>query len=403
MLVPQLLKHVVSVENVPLPTAEGRVQCRRGGCAGCCQREDVDHRTGRTRRAMGNICHHVPTRSAPSSPCACVVHALARLRPSEPFCADMRGSQREQGALAAGPRGVSQHGMHVLCKCNVERVDWWHLPPGHPPATARVGLWYIPVIFSPALNGMMGMVRTLLAAGAYPPRGYQALMRPGIDALARVARTTLAAPVGVHKPARICRRSNQREHLSTTMYTCALHCPCWPRQEPFDEAEIHVLTYMKCILESKVWSADALSQLQQLCMPVQRHRVAYVLSTSIFLRRNNFSSTLLRHASSMGENFRWLLQQGVCPQVGGSTSWPYYGWHEGSKHPGRPPEYCLLLCLTNPSLTTTNRRLLLACGAYPPAGSSFFRDQCRQWHAWHGRASRRRWLSLDQGIPLPDE
>jgi hypothetical protein len=133
-------------------------------------------------------------------------------------------------------------------------------------------------------------------------------------------------------------------------------CPCWPREELFDAAEMHILGVLK---DNMVYTTPAdysgafrgsfrgdlygnfLVALQGACASVRRSRLAYVLSTFVQIR-DLCSVTALQFLSTENEFAKWLLQVGVCPDMGlfhpryNGFRALYRGWDGGPRHPGRP-------------------------------------------------------------------
>jgi hypothetical protein len=174
-------------------------------------------------------------------------------------------------------------------------------------------------------------------------------------------------------------------------------CPCWPQAEPFDDAEMHVLTFLRdnmmaitCLESDSFWA-----KLQSLTQAVRCHRRAYVLSTFV---NYQFSVTLLGHVSSCTSHVQWLLDVGVCPNMGSAWSRPRVRtWTGGPVHPGRPAQTALCSPLDRAFVGDGTVKLLLLAGAYPVQTRRGVLPlpllRC-QWRAWHARASRRLWAAL---------
>jgi hypothetical protein len=189
-------------------------------------------------------------------------------------------------------------------------------------------------------------------------------------------------------------------------------CPCWPREQPFDASEIRVLTCIRNLLGTAVGSYHCRARFEEVkeaSTPVDRRRLSYVLSTSVrgYAVYSVYSQTLLTYVSYDKHFSEWVLNVGVCPNVGGSfqlSDGDYHGWQGGSLHPGRPPLRGLCLSLEYASCNDYSAvSRLMAYGAYPIATDRQQRgkrfkllrsDAQRQWYRWHARASRRQWLSV---------
>jgi hypothetical protein len=169
-------------------------------------------------------------------------------------------------------------------------------------------------------------------------------------------------------------------------------CPCWPQAEPFDAAELDLLDAMVAFVNHYGFWA----QIQAQALAVRPRRRGYVLSTIIGLKNTVCKRTLLGWVPYHKEKVEWLLDSGVCPNVSGAyRSTPV--WRVGNVHPGRPAQDDLYSPLQDAFTTPDIRGLLLAAGAYPGDSSATI-GQClfalqRQWHAWHGRSSRRLWAA----------
>jgi hypothetical protein len=172
-------------------------------------------------------------------------------------------------------------------------------------------------------------------------------------------------------------------------------CPCWPQTEPFDTAEMELLSAVReYISPPTCWNREACwLRIQERCQAVQPRRRAYVLSTLVTQDSGMYYSyTTLRRAVDNKVELEWLVNQGVCLNTAGVFSSSALGWTGGSAHPGRPSWNVLY----GPFLLTeawSVKGLLLGAGAYPPR-VSLLKDMSRHWHAWHARASRRLWAAL---------
>lgn len=178
-------------------------------------------------------------------------------------------------------------------------------------------------------------------------------------------------------------------------------CPCWPQAEPFDKAEMDLLTAMRSYVNSFGYDLPWTS-IQRGCVAVARHRRAYVMSTLLGSHHHaTCDVTLLGWVRYDYGKTQWLLNHGVCPNI----SWArrhleVRGWIEGPLHPGRPLQN--LLCpIVNLTPEMATKKLLLLAGAYPRADAAIAPALRRQWHAWHGRASRCVWARVLLDTPLP--
>lgn len=173
-------------------------------------------------------------------------------------------------------------------------------------------------------------------------------------------------------------------------------CPCWPRQEPFNDAEMDVLKTMQDMVMLSP-SRALWTRLQKGCLILRHHRVPYVLSTHVRHYVTRWSVTPLFYADCiLRDELEWLLGQGVCPNMTIVDDEHYAGWNAGPIHPGRPalrrPLFDRLRQM-KPSVDV----LLRAHGSYPMQSMLFSPEPAvslfqRQWQQWHGRASRRKWV-----------
>jgi hypothetical protein len=187
-------------------------------------------------------------------------------------------------------------------------------------------------------------------------------------------------------------------------------CPCWPRAEPFDDAEMDLLSAVfQFVALSNFWNANELHEcwvkIQARSLAVRPSRRAYVLSTCIWTSPwTTFDLTLLSYVRYERAKMQWLLDQGVCPNMLGArcrrpaTS----GWSAGPVHPGRPCRKDMFVAAEDVFISNGGDLLLLS-GGYPVHhGHAYFNllSVCHlsllqiQWRAWHGRASRRLWTVL---------
>jgi hypothetical protein len=223
--------------------------------------------------------------------------------------------------------------------------------------------------------------------------------------VACVARSNVASSVGcptstlfvlmVINERRLC-PSSQFEAFKTVQHMACVRgrCPCWPQAEPFDAAELRLLDAMRAFLYREgLWA-----KIQAQALFVRPHRRGYVLSTIIGNKNVVRTRTLIGRAHSK-KRMQWLLGSGVCPNVSAAyqrRDTPV--WRVGNDvHPGRPRQNDLWSTLQDPFVRSETRDLLLAAGAYPGIDTVTF-GHClamlqRQWHAWHGRASRRLWAA----------
>jgi hypothetical protein len=172
-------------------------------------------------------------------------------------------------------------------------------------------------------------------------------------------------------------------------------CPCWPQQEPFNDAEMDVLrTLQDMVMLSP--SRALWTRLQKGCLILRRRRVPYVLSTHVRHYVTRWSVTPLFYADCIVRNeLEWLLGQGVCPNMTIVDDKHYTGWVAGRVHPGRPALRRHHLHQLKPAVDV----LLRAHGSYPMHSMLFPPEPAvsllqRQWRRWHGRAARRVWLRL---------
>jgi hypothetical protein len=97
-------------------------------------------------------------------------------------------------------------------------------------------------------------------------------------------------------------------------------CPCWPREQPFDAAEIRVLKCIQDLLRTPhrgvawTWTA-CVDKVMEACTRVDRRRLPYVLSTVVQLYESH-SQTLLKSVAYHKDLAKWVLNVGVCPNVG---------------------------------------------------------------------------------------
>jgi hypothetical protein len=182
-------------------------------------------------------------------------------------------------------------------------------------------------------------------------------------------------------------------------------CPCWPRQEPFTTKEIYVLTIIKDLIHTPLlrdvlgggdlWR-DCKARLVAACARIPWRRLPYVLSTFVQFK-DLHSLTLLECVVDVADVLKWVLDAGVCPNMGlcrGGRA-TYQGWVWGPRHPGRPPQHSLTLVLHNASCYRSQLRtqLFLTRGSYPPRSlQQRFPASVGQWRRWHARASRRLWV-----------
>lgn len=201
--------------------------------------------------------------------------------------------------------------------------------------------------------------------------------------------------------------------VQVTMACVRGRCPCWPQPEPFDFAEMALLDAVHSFVMTVPSAVDELlwARIQTKCQAVRGHRRAYVLSTPIAHggdTRYHYAVTIIGWATCMTvEQVEWLLNLRVCPNISGACrSRQPLGWTNGPKHPGRPSQDTLFGPLARCALIAdgdTKKLLFLSAGAYswPRSlhGLGVPRDPAesllrRQWHAWHGRASRRLWTAV---------
>ena len=202
---------------------------------------------------------------------------------------------------------------------------------------------------------------------------------------------------------RLC-PSSQFEAFKTVQHMACVRgrCPCWPQAEPFDAAELSLLDAMRAF----IYQEGSWAKIQAQALFVRPHRRGYVLSTIIGNKNVVRSRTLIgwalhskeRHCK---ERMQWLLDSGVCPNVSAAyqrRDTPV--WRVGNDvHPGRPRQDYLWSTLQDPFVRSEARDMLPAAGAYPGIDTVTFGGHClvalqRQWHAWHGRASRRLWAAV---------
>jgi hypothetical protein len=166
-------------------------------------------------------------------------------------------------------------------------------------------------------------------------------------------------------------------------------CPCWPREQPFDAAEIDLLGVLRAFAFHGT-RREFLVAFHGAAARVQGSRLGYVLSTFVQLRY--CSETVLQLWATDREIVKWLLHVGVCPNMGlyqGGRA-QYRGWEGGPRHPGRPSQDTkAVLQFWGGWLDPKFNNVFLAHGAYPFDGR---RDAVRRWHRWHARASRRLWV-----------
>jgi hypothetical protein len=197
---------------------------------------------------------------------------------------------------------------------------------------------------------------------------------------------------------------NENEQPSTNhckdMCCASQKCPCWPREGLFDAAEMDVLRVVKRIVRLRYSFQDASTGLEELrhrCRAVQRHRLPYVMSTFVHNDVTFTSTTLLMCCAFNNKNAQWVLEQGVCPNVGQAPmTADHKGWVEGPEHPGRPVHASLMTCTEAREDAVDVEGAadpFHTFGAYPVHRFSTAIIWKRQWHAWHGRASRRRWAA----------
>jgi hypothetical protein len=252
-----------------------------------------------------------------------------------------------------------------------------------------VGVWGLPQHDRPGAKKLPGWV---------PSRA---------GAVAHVARPGVAPAVG------FCVFNVNGKPLQITLEEglgrmCCIpgRCPCWPREQPFDASEIRVLTCIQgllCTMSGTHTWRTCVRNVMEACTRVDRRRLPYVLSTPVQLLRSH-SQTLLKRVAYDKDLAKWVLNVGVCPNVGSyfhGAGDSYRGWQEGPLHPGRPPRLGLALVLEHAAYNEHNDICrLLAYGAYPSTTDqdrkSFqrgFPSALRQWHRWHARASRRLWIA----------
>jgi hypothetical protein len=172
-------------------------------------------------------------------------------------------------------------------------------------------------------------------------------------------------------------------------------CPCWPQDEPFDTAEMNLLATVQKYIDDDNWPLWDSIQTQTLAGGLARR--AYVLSTLVCpVRYGTYTISLLGWVRCDPVKVQWLLDVGVCPNISGThRSQEAVGWTGGPVHPDRPPQRALHSPLYDAVIAT--RELLLAAGAYPRLmgiGAKHVTTLRQRWHAWHGRLSRRVWVSL---------
>jgi hypothetical protein len=182
-------------------------------------------------------------------------------------------------------------------------------------------------------------------------------------------------------------------------------CPCWPREQPFDAAEVRVLTCIQNLFRSKDHSWRArFEKVKEASTGVDRRRLSYVLSTAAWWDEE-YSQTLLMLVAYHKHLAEWVLNVGVCPNIGGychGYDGDYRGWQGGVLHPGRPPRRGLRIMLQWAGYSSVQDHRIshfLAYGAYPGATDQEregyklqFPHALGQWHRWHARASRRLWV-----------
>lgn len=150
-------------------------------------------------------------------------------------------------------------------------------------------------------------------------------------------------------------------------------------------------------LQDVVTWADAKARIVNLCGLVSPHRLPYVLSTGVCLGAlyPSMSRTLLMFVVYDPGFTKWLIGQGVCPNVGTWHDTTYLGWQAGPVHPGRPQPYLLVMDRVRYRCTESVALLLLAVGAYPTKPYSRHAPRALgHWQRWHARVARRLWLHL---------
>jgi hypothetical protein len=184
-------------------------------------------------------------------------------------------------------------------------------------------------------------------------------------------------------------------------------CPCWPQVEPFDAAEMALLAAVQELMQNHIpgLSSDLWARIVKRTLKVVPRRRGYVLSTMITHKYAVFRKpTLLAWAvrECNRPKVQWLLDCGVCPNVGTVFRSQVHYWCAGPKHPGRPDQaFCIspFRELYSPVNSRKNGMdLLLSAGAYPDVdpcrvGKKTVATLQRQWRAWHGRTSRRLWAA----------
>lgn len=198
-------------------------------------------------------------------------------------------------------------------------------------------------------------------------------------------------------------------HISHSQMACVPgRCPCWPRTEPFDAAEMDLLAAVRGYMGADFDAEEALwASIPSRCLAVRRHRRAYVLS--VIVNQAGISAyrmTLLgwqQFIMADIKRMQWVLDQGVCPNIAGAyVPDSLKGWAGGAEHPGRPTQAALRSPLAFFATSVHVLRPLLGAGAYPvdsqplrmeDAGFVAASTLWARWRAWHGRASRRLWAA----------
>lgn len=177
-------------------------------------------------------------------------------------------------------------------------------------------------------------------------------------------------------------------------------CPCWPQTEPFDAAEMALLTTVRAGATAHPSAEEApealWTKIQTQCLAVRRRRRAYVLSVTFARPMHAYDITVLKWAVKDMCKVQWLLDVGVCPNIAVAYS---TAWAGGRVHPGRPRQATVISPF---AFTTTNSKiwnLFVTAGAYD-TGMEYHVSRtsahrwCRQWHRWHGRSGRRAWAAV---------
>jgi hypothetical protein len=182
-------------------------------------------------------------------------------------------------------------------------------------------------------------------------------------------------------------------------------CPCWPQAEPFDAAEMALLKTVQAGVTAH-WSAEEAPEalwrnIQTQCLPVRRHRRAYILSVPLARPiYNGYDITLLRWTSNDMPKVQWLLDVGVCPNIAAASvtfeCWKACTW--GRVHPGRPLQASVISPLSFTRIDSKIWDLFVTAGAYDAAMEDLMprmsaRRWRRQWNRWHGRSGRRAWAA----------